>query len=132
MELIYDISAFLPKEHCDTPIAAWHPTDLPFITDPFGSMFDSVLDVLETELRAALNTAVTGLVATARTRLEGAVAKIAEKRADGFAKVAKERTTALAEINARRGELSWEVEAMQTHQAKQAGHVELNIGGYRF
>jgi hypothetical protein len=84
-------------------------------------MFDAILDALESELRAALNTAVTGLVATARTRLEEAVAEVAKDRTKGLAEVAQERA-----------DLHREIEAMQTHQAQQEGRVELNIGGYRF
>jgi hypothetical protein len=84
-------------------------------------MFDAILDALESELRAALNTAVTGLVATARTRLEEAVAEVAKERAKGLAEVAQERA-----------DLHREIETMQTHQAQQEGRVELNIGGYRF
>jgi hypothetical protein len=45
---------------------------------------------------------------------------------------AKERAASLTEVDARRGELHREIEVMQTHQAKQGGRVELNIGGYRF
>jgi hypothetical protein len=84
-------------------------------------MFNTILDALESELRAALNTAVTGLVATARTRLEEAVAEIAKERAKGLAEVAQERA-----------DLHREIKAMQAHQAQQEGRVELNIGGYRF
>jgi hypothetical protein len=84
-------------------------------------MFDTTLDTLESELRAALDTAVTGLMATARTRLEAAVAEVAKERAKGLAEVAQERV-----------DLHREIEAMQIHQAKQEGRVELNIGGYRF
>jgi hypothetical protein len=93
---------------------------------------DSELDALERELRAALTVAVTGLVATARTRLEEAFAEVAKERAKGLAEVAEERALALAEVDARRGELGREVEAMHTHKEAQEGHVELNIGGYRF
>jgi hypothetical protein len=82
---------------------------------------EPLLVVLEDELRTALNTAVTGLVAMTRTRLEDVVAKIAE-----------ERIAAFAEVDRRRGELSREIDAMQMHQEKQEGWVELNIGGYRF
>jgi hypothetical protein len=93
---------------------------------------DALLDVLERELRNALTNAVTGLVATARRRLEGAVTELAKERAKGLAEVAEERATSLAEVDTRRGELAREVATMQTHQEKQEGHVELNIGGYRF
>jgi hypothetical protein len=92
-------------------------------------MFEALLDALDRELRTALNASFTGLVATARVRLEDMVAEVAKERAKGLAEVAEERTKGLA---ARRGELSREVEAMQTHQAAQEGRVELNIGGYRF
>jgi hypothetical protein len=85
------------------------------------SDIDSLLNALEVELRNALNTAVKGLVATARTRLESAVAELAKEHAKG-----------LAEVDTRRGELAREVQTMQTHQEKQEGRVELNIGGYRF
>jgi hypothetical protein len=106
-------------------------------------MFESLLDALEKELHAALSTAVAGLVATARVRLDDAVAKVVEERAKGLAKVAEMRAKGLAEVaeehaasltevDARRGELHREIEAMQTHQAKQEGRVELNIGGFRF
>jgi hypothetical protein len=95
-------------------------------------MFDSLLDALERELQAALSTAVTGLVATARTQLDNAVAEVAEERMKGLAEVAKERASAFAEVDARRGELHREIEVMQTHQAKQEGRVELNIGGFHF
>jgi hypothetical protein len=95
-------------------------------------MFDSLLDALGRELQAALSTAVAGLVTTARTRLEGAVTEVAEERVKGLAEVAKERAASLAEVDARRGELHREIEAMQTHQAKQEGRIELNIGGFHF
>jgi hypothetical protein len=95
-------------------------------------MFDALLSQLETNLRAALGTCVVGLVATARARLEGAHADIAKERAQGLAEVAEERAKALAEVDARRAELGREVAAMHTHKEAQEGHVELNIGGYRF
>jgi hypothetical protein len=60
------------------------------------------------------------------------LAEVAEGRTKGLAEVAEERTMALMEVDARREELSREVAAMQTHQEKQEGHVELNIGEYRF
>jgi N-acetylneuraminic acid mutarotase len=97
-----------------------------------GSMFDSLLDALDKELRTALNASVTGLVATARARLEDMVVEVAKERAKGLAEVAEERAKGLAEVDARRGELSREIEAMEMHQAAQEGRVELNIGGYRF
>jgi hypothetical protein len=89
--------------------------------DLLALMFESHLDALETELRTAVNTAITSLVATARKRFEDVVAEVATERAKG-----------LAEVGARRDELRREMEAMQTHQEKHEGRVELNIGGYRF
>jgi hypothetical protein len=96
-----------------------HPTSFSYLNA--GLMFESLLDSLESELRAALNTSVTGLVATAWTRLEEAVAEVARERAKGLLEVAQERAV-----------LHREIEAMQAHHAKQEGRVELNIGGYRF
>jgi hypothetical protein len=92
----------------------------------------SMLDALETELRATLDTTVTTFVATARTRLEGAVAEVAKERAKGLAEIAEERAAAIAVVDARREELAREVEAMHKHKETQEGRVELNIGGYRF
>ena len=76
---------------------------------------------LEQELRTDFHKSLAGLLATARTRLEGALAEVAEERAQGLAEVAKQKA-----------ELRREIEAMQTHTEQQQGHVELNIGGYRF
>jgi hypothetical protein len=96
------------------------------------TMFDTLLDHLELDLRAALGTCVSNFVATARTRLEGAHADVVKERAKGLAEVAAERAKALAEVDARRADLGREVAAMHTHRDAQEGHVELNIGGYRF
>jgi hypothetical protein len=95
-------------------------------------MFDALLDTLETDLRTALNMAVTGLVATARTRLEVAVAELEDERSRGLAEVADERAKGLADVDRRQRELSREIEAMQRHKEAQEGRVELNIGGYRY
>jgi hypothetical protein len=95
-------------------------------------MFDAVLAALDLELQTALGKAIQGLVATARTRLEGAVAEVAKDKAKGLAEVAEERAKSLAEVDARREELGREVVAMHKHKEAQEGHVELNIGGYRF
>jgi hypothetical protein len=95
-------------------------------------MFDALLSQLETDLRTALGACVTELVATARTRLEGAVADVVKERAQGLAEVAKMRAQGLAEVDARCADLGREIEAMRKHKEAQEGHVELNIGGYRF
>jgi hypothetical protein len=57
---------------------------------------------------------------------------VAEEIIKGLADVAKERAKGLAEVDARRWELAREVEAMHKHKEAQEGHVELNIGGYRY
>jgi hypothetical protein len=95
-------------------------------------MFDAMLSQLETDLCAALGTCVTKLVARTRARLEGAHAELAKERAEGLAEVAKEREKTLAEVDLRCAELGREVEAMHAHREAQEGHIELNIGGYRF
>jgi N-acetylneuraminic acid mutarotase len=112
-------------------ILTFDPTQL-FVRSPSPMMFDAMLSQLETDLRAALGTCVTELVATTRRRLEGAHADLANERAEGLAEVAEERTKALVEVDARRAELGREVEAMHMHREAQQGHVELNIGGYRY
>jgi hypothetical protein len=94
-------------------------------------MFDSLLDTLETDLRAALTTAVRGLVATARMQLEVAVAELEIERTRGLAEVADERAKGLADVDMRQRELSQEIEAMHKHTEAQEGRIELNIGGYR-
>jgi hypothetical protein len=91
-----------------------------------------MLSQLETDLCAALGTCVVGLVATARARLEAAHADIAKERAQGLAELVEERAKGLAEVDTRRADLGREVAAMHKHKETQEGHVELNIGGYRF
>jgi hypothetical protein len=80
-----------------------------------------------------------GMLTKARGVLEEAeqqrakgLLEVVKERAKGLAEVAEERAKALAVVDARRRELMREVATMQTHQEKQEGHVELNIGGYRF
>jgi hypothetical protein len=46
--------------------------------------------------------------------------------------VAEERAKGLAEVDARRAELHHVVAVMQMHHGAHAGHVELNISGFRF
>jgi hypothetical protein len=84
-------------------------------------MFDTLLATLEERLRTDFQTAITELIATARTQLESALAEVARERAEGVAMIATQKE-----------ELHLEIEAMQRHQEKQEGRVELNIGGYRF
>jgi hypothetical protein len=102
---------------------------------------EETLAAMRRAIRPLLETAIPmeGVLTKARLVLEEAekqrtkgLVEVAEERHKGLAEVAEERAAALADIDARRGELVREVEAMQTHQATQEGHVELNIGGYRF
>jgi hypothetical protein len=58
--------------------------------------------------------------------------KVAEEKAKGLVEVAEERAKGIAEVDARRAELHLEVATMQKHKEAQEGHVELNIGGYRY
>jgi hypothetical protein len=95
-------------------------------------MFDALFSQLETDVRATLGTCITGLVSTARARLEHAHADTIAERTKGLADVAEERAKALAEVDVRRAELGREIAAMHTHQERQQGCVELNIGGHRF
>jgi hypothetical protein len=84
-------------------------------------LVEPLLAALEQELRADFNKALLGLLTIARTRLENALVEVAKERAKGLAEVAEQKA-----------ELRREIEAMQTHAAQQEGHVELNIGGFRF
>jgi hypothetical protein len=100
---------------------------------------EEIIGAMRREVRPLLEAAMEGVLTKARKVLEKAekqraegLTEVAEERAQGFADVAKERAAALAEVDARRAELHREIKAMQMHQDKQQGHVELNIGGYRF
>jgi N-acetylneuraminic acid mutarotase len=100
---------------------------------------DETIVMMRSEMRPLLETALEGVLTKARSVLDEAeqrhtnsLAEIDELLAKGLAEVDKERTMALAEVEARREELSKEVATMLTHQAKQQGRVELNIGGHRF
>jgi N-acetylneuraminic acid mutarotase len=100
---------------------------------------EETIGAMRREMRPLLEMAMEGVLANARGVLETAeqqrvqgLAEVAEERAKALDDLAKECVTALAEVDARRAELHREIEAMQMHQAKQEGRVELNIGGYRF
>jgi hypothetical protein len=67
----------------------------------------------------------------AKDRAQG-LADVAAKRAKGLAEVAEERAKGMEEVEAKRAEVNREREAMQMHQEAQAGHVVLNVGGYRY
>jgi hypothetical protein len=106
-------------------------------------MFNLLFDDFEGRIRDSLNAAVTEHMDIARMDFQGAIEKVAEdrkkglaivakERAKGLLEVEKERAKGLAEVEASRAELSREVAAMHTHKEAQDGHVELNIGGYRF
>jgi hypothetical protein len=84
-------------------------------------MFDALLTKLESDLRTGFDQAVAGLVATTRRQLDDALAEVVKERAKGLAEVAEERS-----------DLHREIAAMHKHKEAQEGHVELNVGGYRF
>jgi hypothetical protein len=100
---------------------------------------EETLEAMRREMLPLLETAMKGVLAKVRGVLEGAeqqrtqgLVEMAEQRIMGLAEVAEERDKGLAEVDARRAELRREVTAMQMHQAAHDGHIELNIGGFRF
>jgi hypothetical protein len=100
---------------------------------------DGTLAAMRREMRPLLETAMECVLTRARGVLEEAeqerakgILEVVEERAKALAEVAEERAKALAVVDTRGGELAREVATMQTHQEKQEGRVELNIGGYRF
>jgi hypothetical protein len=100
---------------------------------------EETLAAMRREMRPLLETAMEGVLTTARSVLEEveqqrikSLDEVNGKRARGLAENAEERAKGLAEVDARRAELHQEIVAMQTHEEKQQGRVELNIGGYRF
>jgi hypothetical protein len=100
---------------------------------------EATLEAMRREMWLLLETAMEGVLTRVRGMLEEAeqqrtqgLAEVIEERAKGLAEVAEERDKGLAEVDALRAELHREVTAMQMHQAAQEGHVELNIGGFRF
>jgi hypothetical protein len=100
---------------------------------------EETLAAMQREMRPLLETAMEGVLTKARNVLEELEQQCIEgladanaERARGLTEVAEERAKMLAEVDARRSELHREILAMQTHQERQQGRVELNIGGYRF
>jgi hypothetical protein len=97
------------------------------------------LAAMRREMRTLLETVMEDVLTKARSVLEEAeqqcikgLANADAERAQGFTAVAEERAKGLNEVALRRAELHEEIVAMQTHQERQQGRVELNIGGYRF
>jgi hypothetical protein len=100
---------------------------------------EETLAAMRREMRLLLGTAMEGVLAKVRGVLKEAEQKrnlflteAAEERAKELAEVAEERAKGLTEVDARRSELQREVTAMQMHQVAHEGHVELNVGGFRF
>jgi hypothetical protein len=100
---------------------------------------EATLMAMRCEMRSLLETAIKGVLNKVRSMLEEAelqrverIAEVAEDRAMGLAEVTEERAKGLAEVVMRRRELHREMLTMQKHKEGQAGHVELNIGGYHF
>jgi hypothetical protein len=87
---------------------------------------EETLAAMRREIRPLLETAMEGMLTKAKGVLEEAeqertkeLIEVAEECTKGLAEVAGERAKGLAIIDARCGELTREVEAKQTHQAKQ-------------
>jgi hypothetical protein len=90
-------------------------------------------------MNTAMNTLMQGVLSKTRDVLNDAEEKqirdfalVAEERVKGLAEVARERARGLVEVEARRAEFLSEMEAMHKHKEAHEGHVELNIGGYRY
>ena len=82
---------------------------------------DALLTAVETDLRAAIETAVSGLVAEARTQLQTVLEAAEQHKAAG-----------MAEVEAQRAALRREIAAMQQHEERHEGRVELDVGGMRY
>jgi hypothetical protein len=102
-------------------------------------LVEETVAAMRREMRPLLEAAMEGVLTKTRSVLEEVEQQrikgfddVNAERARGLADVAAERAKALAEVDARGAELHQEIVAMQTHQEKQQGRVELNIGGYRF
>jgi hypothetical protein len=93
---------------------------------------DALLAKLETDLRAASEASVTLLVATARTQLELVIGETEKERAHWQAEIEGQLASAMDAVGIKRADLQQEIEAMQTHKARQEGRVQLNVGGYRY
>jgi hypothetical protein len=100
---------------------------------------EATLEAMRREMRPLLETAMEGVLTKVRGVLEEAeqqrtqgLAEVGEERDKGLAEVGEERDRGLADVDAGRAELHREVAAMQMHQAAHEGHVELNIGGFRY
>jgi hypothetical protein len=106
---------------------------------------DATLECMRREMRPLLEAVMEGVLTNLRsvvcwtTQSSSAfkVLRRSQRSAPGGSlesksKVADERDKGLAEDETRRAELHREVAAMQMHQAAHEGHVELNIGGFRF
>jgi hypothetical protein len=103
------------------------------------SSTEETLAIMRREIWPLLETAMEGMLIKSRVVLDAAeqqraheIAGIADQRAKGLAEVAEERAKGLADVDAKCAELQREIAAMNAHKEAQEGHVELNIGGYRF
>jgi hypothetical protein len=97
------------------------------------------IGVCRREIQPVLETLVEGVLSTVRCALEATEQRLAEGRADSFqtsaivrAEVEAELAAGFAEVKVNRDRLDREKASMRMHQEAQEGHVELNVGGYRF
>jgi hypothetical protein len=100
---------------------------------------EETLAAMRREIRPLLEMAMEDVLIKARVELEDAelqrakgLVEVAEEHAKGLVEVAEERAKGLAAVDARWDELHREVATMHKQREAQEGHVELNIGGYRF
>jgi hypothetical protein len=101
------------------------------IEETLAAMRREMWSLLETAMEGVW-TKVHGVLEEVEQQRTLLLTEVAEERAKELAEVAKERDKGLTEVDARRAELHREVAAMHTHHAVHEGHVELNIGGFRF
>ena len=104
---------------------------MPSTEDVIGEMRREMRPLLERAMEGVLTKAHKVLQEVEQQRAHG-LAVVAEERVTGLTEVNEERAKGLAEVEARWAELNREIATMHTHQEKQQGRVELNIGGYHF
>jgi hypothetical protein len=91
--------------------------------------------LLEAAMEAAMEgvpTQVRGVLEEAEQQRTERIAEVVKEHAKGLAEVVAEHAMGFADIDAQRARLQQQIEAMRKHKEAQEGHVELNIGGYRF
>ena len=82
-------------------------------------------ETLLTTMQASLQTAATSLIEDLTSQARAQLQQLQEE-------IDKQRAAAMAAVEAKRAELDREIAVMQQHEARQAGRVELDVGGRRF